>query len=110
MPRSWASGQLDTKMLGEHGSAGTKKLSGHPSWTSGNLGDWTRPEKGHGVASRLKESRLRIRHCRRELSGRPQPKASKARSAASAHRSPPTEGQVITEVGGEGVGWIWGPA
>lgn len=54
MPRSWASGQLDTKMLGKRGSAGTKKLSGHPSWTSGNLGDWTRPEKGHGVASRLR--------------------------------------------------------
>lgn len=54
MPRSWAPGHLDTKMLGEHGSARTKKLSGHPSWTSSNLGDWTRPAKGHGVASRLR--------------------------------------------------------
>ena len=110
MPRSWAPGHLDTKMLGEHGSACAKKLSGHPSWTSSNLGDWTRPAKGHGVASRLKESTLRVRHCRGELSGRPQPKAPKAKSAASAHGRPPTQGQVVTAAGGDGVGWICGPA
>ena len=56
------------------------------------------------------ESTLIVRHCRGHLSGRPLPKAPKARSAASAHRRPSTQGQVITEADGDGVGWIWGPA
>lgn len=69
------------------GLACTENLSGHPSWTSDGLRDQASPEKGPRGESRLKESTLRVRHCKGVLSGRPHPKSPKARSSVSAHKA-----------------------